>query len=119
VLGSLNPSDRKKLNKFWNVMAPEDSWKQNRKFETYARQQWDQTVNMPTINRPVLTLDAINELRLFTTINNPTLRREFCAKFQKRFPQDSENGCPADRRPPATVVTQDGDIPIVGDWPKP
>jgi hypothetical protein len=116
---SLNPSDRKKLNKFWNAVAPEDSWKQNRKFETYARQQWDQTANMPTISRPVLTFDAINELRLFTTINNPTLRREFCAKFQKRFPQDSENGCPADRRPPATMVTRDGDIPLVGEWPKP
>ena len=116
---SLNPSDRKKLNKFWNVVAPEDSWKQNRNFETYARQRWDQTANMPTINRPVLTFDAINELRLFTTINNPTLRREFCAKFQKRFPQDSENGCPADQPPRATIVTQDGDIPLVGEWPKP
>jgi hypothetical protein len=111
---SLDPSDRKSLNKFWNVVAAEDSWKQNRAFEKYASPQWDQTVGTAA-----LTFDAINELRLFTTINNLTLRREFCAKFQKRFPQDSENGCPPDRRPPATIVTQDGDIPLVGEWPNP
>jgi hypothetical protein len=59
----------------------------NRTFERCAFQRWDETAGMP-----ILTFDAINELRLFTTISNSVLRREFCAKFQKRFPQDSENG---------------------------
>ncbi len=111
---SLNSADRQSLNKFWNVVAPEESWKQNRVFETHALQWWDLTAG-----RPALPFDEIDELRLYTTINNPALRKEFCAKFQKRFPHDSENGCPADRPPPATIVTQDGDVPLVGDWPKP
>jgi len=111
---SLDPSDRKRLNKFWNVVAPEDSWKQNRSFESDASQWWNRTIGLPG-----LTFNPIDELRLFTTINNPRLRRDFCAKFQKRFPQDSDNGCPPDRAPPATIVTQDGDIPLIGEWPKP
>ena len=110
---SLDPIDRKSLNKFSNMLAPEESWKQNRVFEKYAPKQWDRTVS-----RATLTFDAMNELRLLTTINNSALRREFCVKFRQRFPQD-ENGCPADRRPPATIVTSAGDIPVVGEWPKP
>lgn len=90
-------------------MIPEKSWNQNRDFETNANQQWDQTVDGAT-----LSVYAVNELRLLTTINNPTLRREFYAKFQKRFPEDRENGCPSDRPPPATIVTQDGDVPLTG-----
>ena len=40
---SLGPGDRQKLNKFWNVVPPEKSWAQNRDFEVYAHQWWDQT----------------------------------------------------------------------------
>lgn len=111
---SLVPNDRQKLKKFWNMVPPEKSWNQNRAFETYAHQRWDRAV---ADSKP--SFDTVNELRLLTTISNPTLRREFCAKFQKRFPKDKENGCPADRPPPATIVTQDGDVPLIGDWPKP
>ena len=97
------------------MFPPEESWLQNRTFEEYAaHQKWDETVGSAS-----LSSQAINELRLLTTINNFALRQEFCVKFQRRFPQDNENGCPADRPPPATVVTQDGDIPLVGEWPKP
>jgi hypothetical protein len=110
---TLDPSDRQQLNQVWNVGAPEDYWRQNRGFEKVALQWWDDTLARDR------TLYGMDELRLFTTIHNPGLRREFCARFQKQFPQDSENGCPADRLPPATVVTQDGDIPLVGEWPKP
>jgi hypothetical protein len=73
---SLDPSDRKSLNKFWNIVAPEESGKQNRVFENYAPKQWDRTVS-----RATLTFDAMSELRLSTTINNSALRREACAKF--------------------------------------
>lgn len=110
---SLKPGDRQRLKTFWNMVPPEESWNQNRSFERYAHRCWDETVASPE-----LSFEAINELRLFTTINNFTLRQEFCVEFQRRFPQDSENGCPAGRRPPATVVTQDGEIPLVGEWPK-
>jgi hypothetical protein len=110
---SLDPRDRKSLNRFWNMIAPEDSWKQNRAFEGYASQRWE------IVDAAPLTFDAIDELRLFTTINNPALRRKFCAKFQKLFPQDNENGCPAGQPPPATIVTQNGDVPLLGEWPNP
>lgn len=60
----------------------------------------------------------IDTLRLLTTVNRPTLRREFCRLFTQRFPNDHDNGCPADQPPPATIVTQDGDVPLVGPWPR-
>jgi hypothetical protein len=111
---ALGPRDRQSLNKFWHMVPPDESRNQNRDFERYAQKRWDETVGSSK-----LSFEAINELRLFTTINNVRLRREFCAKFQRRFPLDTENGCPADRPPSATIVTQDGDIPLIGEWPKP
>lgn len=110
---SLGLVDRQSLKKFSNMIPPEESWNQNRSFESYAERLWDEKVNDPS-----LTGDAINELRLYTTVHNPELRRKFCVKFQHRFPEDKENGCPVDRTPPATIVTQDGDIPLDGEWPK-
>lgn len=59
----------------------------------------------------------IDKMRLLTTINHPALRREFCHRFAQRFPNDHDNGCPADRPLPATIVTQDGDVPLIGAWP--
>jgi hypothetical protein len=94
---SLAPTDRLKLNKFWNAVPSQFSWNQNRAFETYAHRKWDQAVRGAKLS----------------------LRREFCEKFELRFPQDNENGCPPDRPPPATIVTQDGDVPITGEWPRP
>lgn len=60
----------------------------------------------------------IDMMRLLTAANIPTLRREFCRTFTQRFPNDHDNGCPADRPPPATIVTKDGDVPLVGAWPQ-
>jgi hypothetical protein len=56
-------------------------------------------------------------LRMLTAINRPSLRREFCSKFMAKFPNDTDNGCPADKPPAATIVTEDGDVPLVGEWP--
>jgi hypothetical protein len=64
------------------MIPPEKSWNQNRDFETYANQQWDQTVDGAT-----LSSYAVNELRLFTTINNPTLRGEFVENSRSGFPK--------------------------------
>jgi hypothetical protein len=62
--------------------------------------------------------NEVDMLRLLTTANRPTLRREFCRLYAQRFPTDHDNGCPADHPPPATIVTQDGDIPPIGPWPQ-
>jgi hypothetical protein len=111
---TLPPTDRRKLTRFHNVFSPEHTWKANRVFETRAAGAWDRLVDGAD-----LSFEAMNKLRLLTTINNPKLRREFCAKFQRRFPEDHDNGCPADGTPPATIVTEEGDVPLIGEWPKP
>jgi hypothetical protein len=61
---------------------------------------------------------AMDELRVLTTIGHPPLRREFCREFVEKFPADTDNGCPTDKPIPATIVTADGDVPLVGDWPQ-
>ena len=111
---TLASKDQQRLNRFWNVVPAQDSWSQNRAFERRAREIWESTTASAE-----LSSGDVDELRLFTTINNSQLRREFCLRFQQRFPQDTNNGCPANRPLPATIVTQDGDIPLVGSWPKP
>jgi hypothetical protein len=68
-------------------------------------------------NRAVAANDA-DMPRLLTAVNRPTLRREFSRLFAQRFPHDHDNGCPADQPPPATIVTQDGDVPLLGPWPQ-
>lgn len=56
--------------------------------------------------------------RLFTTVNHPQKRAEFCRLYMAEYPEDTEHGCPADRPPPATIVTEAGDVPLVGEWPR-
>ena len=56
--------------------------------------------------------------RLLTAINDPYLRPEFCRLWEHDYPGDQDNGCPADQPPPATIVTEHGDVPLVGPWPK-
>lgn len=53
-------------------------------------------------------------LRLLTTVNRSILRQKFCRIFIQRFPNDHDNGGPADQPPPATIVTQDGEVPLIG-----
>ncbi len=55
--------------------------------------------------------------RLHTTMNNSRLRREFCRLYELEYPGDQDTGCPADRPLPATIVTETGDVPLVGSWP--
>jgi hypothetical protein len=76
--------------------------------EAHAMEEWNRAANA----------NDVDMLRLLTTVNRPTLRREFCRLFTQRFPNDHDNGCPADQPPPATIVTQDGDVPLVGPWPR-
>jgi hypothetical protein len=57
------------------------------------------------------------ERRLLTAANNCRLRTEFCRLFEREYIGDQDNGCPADQPPPATIVTDGGDVPLSGPWP--
>jgi len=56
--------------------------------------------------------------RLLITINNATLRKEFCRRWEHEYPGDLDNGCPADQPPPATIMTAQGDVSLIGSWPR-
>jgi hypothetical protein len=56
--------------------------------------------------------------QLLTTVNDRKLRTEFCRFYEREYPGDHDSGCPADRPPPATIVTERGDVPLVGPWPR-
>jgi hypothetical protein len=55
--------------------------------------------------------------RFLTTVSNQRMRSEFCKLYAGEYPGDTDTGCPADRPPPATIVTERGDVPLVGPWP--
>lgn len=54
----------------------------------------------------------IDSRRLFTAMSNRPLRAEFCKLWHAEYPQDHDNGCPADQPPPATIVTDQGEVPL-------
>jgi hypothetical protein len=58
------------------------------------------------------------ERRLFTTVNNRKLRAEICRLYEREYPGDKDTGCPPDQQPPATIVTELGDVPLIGAWPR-
>jgi hypothetical protein len=51
-------------------------------------------------------------------MNNRKMRHEFCRLYALEYPGDNDTGCPADLPPPATIVTEKGDVPLSGSWPK-
>jgi hypothetical protein len=75
-------------------------------FVQHAKEMWD------TLS------DSRDESRLFTTANDQRVRSEFCRLYKLRFPDDMDTGCPADRPLPATIVTEDGDMPLLRGWPQ-
>lgn len=56
--------------------------------------------------------------RLMTAMSNVRMRREFCRRWTAEYPHDRDSGCPADQPPPATYVTEQGDVPLIGAWPR-
>jgi hypothetical protein len=91
---------------------PIDEWLRNRRWENkFARQEWEGLLSEK--NHPGI----IDQLKMLTTVSNHQLREEFCRLFLREFPNDHDNGCPADQPPPATIVTVNGDVPLLGDWP--
>jgi len=109
----LDSKDRSLLKTHHNAIQLANAWAENRRWEARAPEKWAEFL-LPKS----LSSENMAALRLFTTINNRRLRRHFCREFQRQFPWDNDHGCPADRPPPATVVTQDGDVPLVGGWPE-
>ncbi len=57
-----------------------------------------------------------DHFRLLTTESNARLRADSCRLFKSHFPDDRDNGCYAEQ-PPATIVTEAGDVPLTGPWP--
>jgi len=97
---------------YYDGLEPSLDWLRNRHWESkLARQYWAWSFAEKTRPR------GKDELKLFTTINDQKLRQEFCRLFQHEFPNDRDNGCPAGQPPPATIVTVNGDVPLLGEWP--
>jgi len=107
----LEPERRTRFGTYYNAVVPADEWARNREWEKkYAMQYWESLRN----SRDPAALD---DMKLFTTINNNGLRQRFCELFHAQFPEDRDNGCPASKSPPASIVTAEGDVPLLGSWP--
>ena len=105
-------SRRTAFGTYYNRIVPLDEWNRNRRWvRRFARDDWVSAMRQK--DQPGM----LDELKLFTTVNDRKLREEFCEKFQRAFPDDHDNGCPADRPPPATIVNADGDVPLTEAWP--
>jgi hypothetical protein len=107
---------RKLLNRHYNAVPVLEAWEANRRWEQRAPGEWDGQLRRVRLapEEP----DEMDRLRLFTTVRDQRLREQFCRKFLREFPDETEHGCPAGRPRPATVVTADGDVPYPGRWPE-
>ena len=105
------PEEKTRFGTYYNRAIPANEWTRNRLWEkNYALQDWERL-------RRSSDSAAMDDLKLFTTVNNYGLRRKFCGLYQTQFPQDRDNGCPANQPPPATIVTVEGDMPMIGSLP--
>jgi hypothetical protein len=59
-----------------------------------------------------------DERRLCTTVSDLKRRTELCRMYEHEYRGDRDTGCPADQPPPATIVTERGDLPLLGPWPR-
>ena len=59
----------------------------------------------------------LDSRRMMTAVSSKQIRAEFCKLYAREYPGDHDNGCPADQPPPATIVTERGDVPLLGPWP--
>jgi len=112
------PDERQKMRSPGQFDSSEERWEKNREWENRARAEWRLLFSRRRQYESFRPGYFRDEARLFTTINNRALRTEFCRLFLQEFPDDHDNGCPADRPPPATIVTENGDVPLTGPWPQ-
>jgi len=103
---TLSPDDRTHLHYSGYVCCLEDDIKaeRTRNHERDATWWWERFVDRES-------------RRMLTAMNNRTLRTEFCRLYTLEYPGDLDTGCPADLPPPATLVTEAGDVPLKGGWP--
>ena len=99
----LSESDRSQLSNRSCCSATEIDARRQRFRDQSASWWWSSYTNL-------------DQRRLFTAVSDRKLRADFCRLYALEYPGDSDNGCPADRPPPATIVTERGDIPLVGSW---
>ena len=59
-----------------------------------------------------------DERRLLTTVSNRKRRAELCQLYEQEYPGDRDTGCAANQPPPATIVSERGDLPLLGPWPQ-
>lgn len=59
-----------------------------------------------------------DERRILTAVSDRRMRVEFCRMYEAAYPGDKDTGCPAWLAPPATRVTEAGDVPLRGAWPR-
>jgi hypothetical protein len=86
----LEPESRIQRGTYWNGVSPADEWSRNRRWEKeFAEQDWER------LRASKNDRDTLDEMKLFTTVNNRGLRRKFCRLFELEFPNDRDNGCPA------------------------
>lgn len=104
----LTPAERRSVE-----ARPEEQFASNRRNEALTRQHWARELKGYRNGFP----ETLSELRLFTTVRDPQLRAWACHQYEREFPGDHDNGCPATEPPPATIVTADGDVPLHGPWP--
>ena len=104
---TLNEEDRQQLiadSPGW--LTPESIRKNHEGLVRHATELWN------TLS------DSRDQRRLFTTANDRHIRDKFCREYTRRYPGDLETGCPADKPLPASIVTKDGDVPLLGPWPQ-
>ena len=105
----------------WTDLSPEDRvYLADRYHCCTAKDIEDGRLNLQKLpaSRFWSSMKSLDERRLLTTVSNERRRREFCDLYLRQYPGDIENGCPADRRPPATVVTERGDVPLNSTSPE-
>lgn len=99
----------------WENLTPEEKVQLTREFESArATKKLLESHSASELWDVYLGSDK-DRLRLLTTESNRRLRADFCRLFTLHFPDDRDNGCYAEQ-PPATIVTEHGDIPLTSPW---
>ena len=103
--------EKSQLDTYFNAIPPEEKWRDSRRFLPLAEKYWKWDLDALRKAQPTRAI-ALDQLRLYTTINDHALRERFCKEFRTLAPGDTDHGCDADRPLPASIVTEAGDVPL-------
>jgi len=101
----------------WTKLSPEDQAELKHEFEAGVQRKSLLEPHSAAELWDVYAKADGDRLRLLTTESNIQFRAEFCHQFIRHLPNDRDNGCTAEKAFPATIVTNDGDVPLIGRWP--